>query len=59
MTIDLKSKVGNSTAEKKAEKGRAREIKAKGNPALNLIGDMSLLMSGSGFQRGNLWVSGL
>lgn len=59
MTIDLKSKAGNLTAEKKAEKGRAREIKVEGNPALNLIGDRCLSMSGSGFQRGNLWVSGL
>ena len=41
-------------SEEEAEKGRAREIKAEGNPALNLIGDRCLSMSGSGFWRRNL-----
>ena len=47
-------RVGNMTVEKGAGKKRAREIKVKVNPALNLIEDRCLTMSGSGFWRKNL-----
>ena len=54
MTIDLRNKAGNTTDERKAEKGIVRDIKAEANPALNLIEDRCLTVSGSEFQRRNL-----
>ena len=47
-------RTGNPTAKKEAGKKIAWEIKAEANPALNLIEDRCLTMSGSGFWRKNL-----
>ena len=47
-------RAGNLMAKKEAGKKRAWEIKAEVNPALNLIEDRCLAMSGSGFSKKNL-----
>lgn len=54
MTIDLRKRAENPTAERGAKRRIAREIKAEANPALNLIEDGCLTVSGSGFRRRNL-----
>ena len=59
VTIDIGKREGNMMAEKESEKKIAWEIKVEAKPSLNLIRDICLTMSGSRFQRGNLWILGL
>ena len=46
---------GDQVVEEKEEIKVAHGIKHRGNPIVNLVRDRCPLMSGSGFQNGNLW----